>query len=152
MLAIFCGLRLQSRTMIVGLASIFLLITIWNWNFLSRRQKCILLVGLFLVVCSILWVLSQYSDELAIFDRFQDDEIESGGGRSYRLAMVASLMPSYPFGGMGTGIPYAHNMWFDCARLTGFFPFFYPYFRFVLPLKLFIICVIGIKIWPCVIC
>ena len=64
-----------------------------------------------------------YSEELAIIDRFQTDEIETGGGRTYRLLNVASHMWSYPLGGMGAEIAYAHNLWFDCARVAGILPF-----------------------------
>ncbi len=34
---------------------------------------------------------------------------------------VISQMPNYSFGGMN--VRYAHNLWLDCAIVTGFFPF-----------------------------
>ena len=74
-----------------------------------------------MIVYAIFYILSHYSEELAIIDRFQTDEIETGGGRTYRLLNVASHMWDYPLGGME--IRHAHNLWFDCARVAGILPF-----------------------------
>ena len=122
-LAIYCAMRVQSRTTVVGLALIFFTIVIWSWKSLSKKQKWILFLGVGVIVYAIFYILSHYSEELAIIDRFQTDEIETGGGRTYRLLNVASHMLDYPIGGMGTEITYAHNLWFDCARVAGILPF-----------------------------
>lgn len=122
-LAIFCAIRIQSRTTVVGLALIFFSVVVWGWNSFSKKHKCILIFGMLVIVYGIIYVLSHYSEELAIIDRFQSDEIETGGGRTYRLLNVASHMLDYPLGGMGSEITYAHNLWFDCARVAGIVPF-----------------------------
>lgn len=120
-LAIYCAMRVQSRTTVVGLALIFFTIVIWSWKSLSKKQKRILFLGVGVIVYVIFYVLNHYSEELAIIDRFQTDEIETGGGRTYRLLNVASHMWDYPLGGME--IRHAHNLWFDCARVAGILPF-----------------------------
>lgn len=122
-LAIYCAIRVQSRTTVVGLVLIFFTVLIWCWRSFPKRQKWVLFLGVSLIIYAIFYVLSHYSEELAIIDRFQTDEIETGGGRSYRLQNVASHMWDYPLGGMGPEITYAHNLWFDCARVAGIVPF-----------------------------
>lgn len=122
-LAIYCAVRIQSRTTIVSLALIFSTMVIGGLKSLPKKQKCLLLLGMVGIVYIILYILGHYSDELVIIDRFQADEIETGGGRLERLLNVVSLMWSYPFGGMGKDIEYAHNLWFDCARVAGIIPF-----------------------------
>ena len=123
LLAIYCAIRVQSRTTIVGLALILFLMMVWRLKSLSKKQKCLLLVGIGIIVCVVSYTLSHYSDNLAIINRFQSDELETGGGRMERLLNVAIHMWSYPLGDMGSDITYAHNLWFDCARLTGLLPF-----------------------------
>lgn len=123
LLAIYCAIRVQSRTTVVCLAGVFFMVMLWAWKTFSNKQKIIVFIGVSFIVYAVFYVLSKYSNELAIIDRFQMDEIETGGGRTYRLLNVASNMGSYPFGGMGAEIPYAHNLWFDCARISGIIPF-----------------------------
>lgn len=122
-LAIYCAIRILSRTTVVGLSLIFFTIVIWSWKSFSKDKKGILLLGIGVILYTIFYIISHYSDELAIIDRFQSDEIETGGGRTYRLLNVASHMWDYPLGGMGPEITYAHNLWFDCARVAGIVPF-----------------------------
>lgn len=123
LLAIYCAIRVQSRTTIVGLALILFSMMVWGLKSLSKKQKCLLLIGVGIIVCAVSYILLHYSDELVIINRFQSDELETGGGRMERLMYVATHMWSYPFGGMGADVPYAHNLWFDCARVAGLFPF-----------------------------
>lgn len=125
LLAIYCAIRVQSRTTIVGLALILFSMMVWGLKSLSKKQKCLLLIGVGIIVCAVSYILLHYSDELVIINRFQSDELETGGGRMERLMYVATHMWSYPFGGMGADVPYAHNLWFDCARVVGLFPFMF---------------------------
>lgn len=122
LLAIYCAVRVQSRTTIVGLSLILFTVVIGSLKSLSNKQKCILFLGLGVIVYAIIYILSHYDNELAIINRFQSDEIETGGGRMDRLMYVAIHMWSHPFG-MDSNIEYAHNLWFDCARLVGIVPF-----------------------------
>lgn len=123
LLAIYCAIRVQSRTTIVGLALILFLMMIWGLKSLSKKQKCLLLVGVGIIVCVVSYILLHYSDDLVIINRFQADEVETGGGRVERLLYVATHMWNYPFGGMGDDVEFAHNLWFDCARVAGLLPF-----------------------------
>lgn len=122
-LAIYCSIRIQSRTTIVGIALIFFTIVVWSWKSFSRDKKRILLFGIVVIIYTIFYIIAHYSDELVVIDRFQSDEVETGGGRTYRLLNVASHMWDHPLGGMGSEIAYAHNLWFDCARVSGILPF-----------------------------
>ena len=122
LLAIYCAVRVQSRTAIVGLSLILFTVLVGGLKSLSNKQKCILFLGLGAIVYVIIYILSHYDNELAIINRFQSDEIETGGGRMDRLLYVAIHMWSHPFG-MDPNIEYAHNLWFDCARLVGIIPF-----------------------------
>ena len=122
-LAIYCAVRVQSRTTVVGLVLIFFTVIVWGWKSISKKQKRILLFGIGVIVYIVYYILINYSNELAIIDRFQSDEIETGGGRTYRLLNVISHILDYPLGGMGPEIAYAHNFWVDCARVGGIIPF-----------------------------
>lgn len=120
-LAFYCALRVQSRTTVVSVAFVLLLSIIFNWKSMSRKQLRILFFGLFLLGVAVYYVLVNYSDQLGIIDRFQSDEIETGGGRMELLLRIVSNLGHYPWGNMGTAY-YAHNLWIDCARVTGFIP------------------------------
>lgn len=123
LISIYCVVRIQSRTVLVCLALSFIISVLWGGKTLSNKQKMILFLISLLMIISIFYILENYSQEIAIIDRFQSEEIESGGGRTYRLLEVAKNIPVYPFGNMIESIPYAHNLWFDCARVAGITPF-----------------------------
>lgn len=66
------------------------------------------------------------------------DDLDTGGGRSWRWAGAFSNLLVYPFG-WGT-IPYiyhyyAHNLWLDVARVSGLIPFFLLVSVYVLAFK-----------------
>lgn len=120
-LALYCALRVQSRTTVVCLGFVLLVSIFFNWKFMGRKELGILLFGLFLMGTGLYYVLENYSDQLGIIDRFQSDEVETGGGRMELLLDIVANLGKYPLGGMGND-RYAHNLWIDCARVTGFIP------------------------------
>lgn len=122
-ICLICGVRIQSRTLVLTTAIAFFLMTVFSWRSLSISQKIVLLLVFIFSSFLVLYVLNTYSSQLGIIERFQGDELESGGGRTYRLIAVAENMFKYPLGAMPNTITYAHNLWFDCARSVGLLPF-----------------------------
>lgn len=123
-LSVFCGLRLQSRTMLVILLLTFVFLIMVNFKTIIKTQKRNLLLGLFVVVFACIYTYVNFSDELGVIERMQDDSetgIATGGGREQLLLAVLSQMPSHPFGGLSS-MRYAHNLWIDCARVSGWIP------------------------------
>lgn len=122
-LALICGVRIQSRTLILSLTMGVIIVALTNWSRFTYKQKNNFLIIFIFVIFIVIYIFSNYSSELRVIERFQSEELESGGGRSYRLMAVARNMFTYPLGNMPSRITFAHNMWFDCARVVGIFPF-----------------------------
>ena len=120
-LAIVCLLRIQSRTSVVGCCFVLIAVIILTWKSINIKQKFFLLLGFCFIILTIGYVLTNYSDQLGIIDRFQSEDVETGGGRLELKQNVISHMMDYPFGGMR--VAYAHDIWFDCARAAGIIPF-----------------------------
>ena len=123
LIAIICGVRIQSRTLVLCLVVGVFITTILNWSKFLFKQKLYFVLISILLAISIVYLVNNYSAELGVIERFQSDELETGGGRTYRLIAVAENMFNYPLGDMPSNITYAHNMWFDCARIVGILPF-----------------------------
>lgn len=136
-IAIYCTIRIQSRTSIVAMSLYLITSFFYNYKQVSRKVKLSLLIIL-LVICSFCsYILIVYADQLAVLERFDLEDIEGGGGRVERSIEVIYNLPKYLIGGMNLNhnIPYAHNLWLDCARVAGIIPMF----------LLFIICGIYLK-------
>ena len=79
----------------------------------------IILLGLLFFAAN--YALVNYEEELGILERFQDDDVGSGGYRTELSMDVVNKLSESPWGGLEY-MPYAHNMWLDCARVAGLVP------------------------------
>lgn len=123
LIAFVCALRIQSRTSVVFFVAVIIVSFIYLWKNFRTSQKLSLIIIFSLFVIFAIRTLAFYSSELMVLERFQTDDYETGGGRTELLGEVASNMLDYPFGNMPSNIRYAHNLWFDCARVAGILPF-----------------------------
>lgn len=119
-LAFICCLRLQSRSAIY-ITGVSLIIPLLLG---SKNNTFTKFWGIIIIVFSIIFVLSHYSDQLAIIERFQKNNAfdnEGGEGRFTLAAKIFDNLASHPFGGLRNA-RYAHNLWLDCARVSGWIP------------------------------
>lgn len=140
-IAFVCTLRIQSRTCIVFFILAIILAIFFMWRNFDRKYKFFFILIFLLFSIIVFLVLQYYSSELLVFERFQAEDFETGGGRTTRLFLVASKMIEYPLGNMPNYISYAHNLWFDCARVAGIIPFtILLYLMYKYTKNVFIIC------------
>lgn len=65
-----------------------------------------------------------YADELAIIDRFKENRAFDNNGSEGRFDLAQKNLEgivNHPFGGLKKG-RYAHNLWLDAARVSGWIP------------------------------
>lgn len=120
LLSIYCCLRLQSRSSIYILG-IAVLVTMLSGENRNASNK---IIGALLLVGGIMFVLNHYSDELSILNRFQDNGVfdnNNSDSRSDLAKAVITDVPSHPFGGLRKE-RYAHNLWLDVSRFSGWLP------------------------------
>lgn len=122
--AFICAIRIQSRTSVVFLGIILLLGLFRNVKSNDPRKIILSIVTLLIISCIAIYCISNYSEELVILNRFENESNTDGGGRLELLVTVVNLLPQYPFGGifMNKDIRYAHNFWIDCGRVAGVIP------------------------------
>lgn len=122
-MAIYCALRVQSRTSVIAL---LLVIVLSVFMTVKRNGKtlCLLLLIIFALIIAAQFIYINYGDQLAVLNRFETDDVESGGGRLELFINVFYNLVNYPIGGMflNDNIRYAHNLWLDCGRVSGIFP------------------------------
>ncbi len=119
-LAFICCLRLQSRSAIY-ITAISLIIPLLLG---SKNNKTTKWFGILIIVASVIYVLTHFSDQLTIIERFQKNNAfdnEGGEGRFALAAKILDNLASHPFGGLRNA-RYAHNLWLDCARVSGWIP------------------------------
>ncbi len=97
---------------------------IFNFKGMSIKKIRLLLISLIFLIGIVSYIYTTYGDLLIVFDRFETDEVETGGGRIDRLMIVGSKLLDYPLGGMNMNnkIGHAHNLWLDCGRVAGIIP------------------------------
>lgn len=115
-----CCLRLQSRSAIyiTSTALLIPLICGGKGRFINKILGVVFIVGV------ITYVLSYYSDSLLIIDRFENNNAFDNAGQESRAdLMINNLNNLYskPFGGLKMN-RYAHNLWIDSARVSGWIP------------------------------
>ena len=121
-IAFVCCLRLQSRSAIyvTGISLLLPLILGSNTN---NRNK---ILGIILLVGTITYVLNHFSEQLEVINRFQLNNAFDNIGSESRSDLSSSLigkLASHPLGGLKAE-RYAHNLWLDSARVSGWIPFF----------------------------
>lgn len=122
LLAFVCCLRLQSRSAIY-IASISLIIPlIFGGQGNLKNKVC----GILFIVITCYYVLNNFSDELLVIERFQNNNAFENAGQESRADLAKKTLielSTKPFGGM-IFERYAHNLWIDCARVSGWLPAF----------------------------
>lgn len=120
LIGFICVLRLQSRTSIVCIALLFVANIILNWE-LILRHKFTFIVTIILLTVGISYVMTTYTEQLGVIERFQDDDIATANGRFTRQVAVIEALFESPLGGK-KHLAYAHNLFLDCARVSGIVP------------------------------
>jgi O-antigen ligase len=120
-LAFVVSVRIQSRTGVVILIIVVVLSLLANFCTMDRRNFIMVALSLGALLFAANYALTTYKEELGILDRFQDDDVETGGYRTELAMDVVNKLSESPWGGL-ENMPYAHNMWLDCARVSGIVP------------------------------
>lgn len=118
------SVRLQSRTSIVLLCIVLLLFFIFNIKTIVSKNLIPSIMAIVLIGVSISFITTHYQEELGVLERFMDEDAETGGGRFMLAGNVLSELSQHPFG-IPYRMPYAHNLWLDCARVAGIIPLFF---------------------------
>ena len=121
-IAFICAVRLQIRSAIY-VASVSLVIPLLLGKGINAYKK---IIGVVFIIGAVAFVLTYYSDELLIIDRFQVNEAINNHGTESRFDLAqktAELLSTRPLGGI-MNERYAHNLWIDSARVSGWIPFF----------------------------
>lgn len=128
--AIFCVMRLGSRTGLIIAATSIIIATCYNWSQYKLKYKVFLLI-IFSISAFFIYSVFAVLDEYLIFTFFMDrvNDSESGistlGGRSQRWEYFWDTAWEYPLGAFSINKDYyAHNIWLDAARVAGIVPFF----------------------------
>lgn len=120
-LAFVASVRIQSRTGVVIMLMVVVLSLLVNFRTMARRNFIMVVISLGALLFAANYALTTYKEELGILDRFQDDDVETGGYRTELAMDVVNKLSESPWGGL-EHMPYAHNMWLDCARVSGIVP------------------------------
>jgi O-antigen ligase len=120
-LAFVASIRIQSRTGVVILVIVVVLSLLANFRTMARRNFIMVVISLGALLFAANYALTTNEEELGILDRFQDDDVETGGYRTELAMDVVNKLSESPWGGL-EHMPYAHNMWLDCARVSGIVP------------------------------
>lgn len=119
----FCALRLGSRTQI-GIGLILLCLSFfYNFNGLSFFRRFIFIVFFLLGLAAFYTYLNMDSDVLSYYRDRMDDDASTFGGRSEKWsASFSYLLGDGLWGWELSKFGYAHNLWLDVARVSGFVP------------------------------
>ncbi|MFI3240728.1 MAG: hypothetical protein R3Y22_09135 [Bacteroidales bacterium] len=125
--AFIASLRLQSRTSIVLFILSYLLIFYLSWKDIKFTKKMALVVFSFIIIYLIAYFAIANQESLLILNRLEDSsELKTGGGRMQLLTGYINEMIDYPFGvpaELSKKSGYAHNIFIDCFKVAGVFPF-----------------------------
>ena len=120
-LAFVVSIRIQSRTSVVIMIMVVVLSLFVNFRTMIRRHSIIAIFLLGSLFFAANYALINYEEELGILERFQDDDVNTGGYRTELAMDVVNKLSENPWGGL-ENMSYAHNMWLDCARVAGIVP------------------------------
>lgn len=136
-LAFVASVRVGSRSSIVIAICAIAIFLLLNFRDVIQKNLFAVSCALVLILASVNYVVNNYEDELLVLERFQDDNVETGGGRVELANVIINELTQQPFGKL-EHVPYAHNLWLDTARVAGIIPMFL--------LIIITICFIG-SIW-----
>lgn len=115
-----CCLRIQSRSSVYVMAlTLFLPMILGNKDSLRTKILGIMIIGL-----GVRYILMNYANELTIIERFQTNDAFDNIGSENRFELALRGLNKilyHPFGGLKTE-RYAHNLWIDVARVSGWIP------------------------------
>lgn len=120
-LGFYCALRLQSRTSIVCISLLFIVNIYLNRKYILKH-KFLFFIIFFLLFAGISYIITNYSDQLAIIERFQEDDVATANGRTELHSSTLIKILESPLGG-NRHLTFAHNLFLDCARVSGLVPF-----------------------------
>ena len=120
-LAFVASIRIQSRTGVVIMIIVIILSLLVNFRNMARSNIVMVIILLGSLLFAAGYALTTYEEELGILERFQEDDVESGGYRTELAMNVVNKLTESPWGGL-EHMRYAHNMWLDCARVSGIVP------------------------------
>lgn len=122
-LAFVVSIRIQSRTSVVILIMVVVLSLLLNLRTIVKKHLIMVIISLGALIFAANYALVTYEEELEILERFHDDDVNTGGYRTELAMDVLNAISENPWGGL-ENMPYAHNMWLDCARVAGIVPLF----------------------------
>lgn len=122
-LAFIVSIRIQSRTSVVILIIVIVLSLLFNLRTIVRKHLIMVIISLGSLIFAANYALVTYEEELEILERFQDDDVNTGGYRTELAMDVVNKLSENPWGGL-EHMRYAHNMWLDSARVAGIVPLF----------------------------
>ena len=122
-LAFVVSIRIQSRTSVVIMMMVVALSLFVNFRTIIKRHSALAIILLGFLFFAANYALINYEEELGILERFQDEDVGTGGYRTELSMAVLNKLSESPWGGL-ENMPYAHNMWLDCARVAGIVPLF----------------------------
>lgn len=122
-LAFVASVRVGSRSSIVITICAIAIFLLLNFRTVIQKNLFAVSCALVLILVSVNYVINNYEDELMVLERFQDEDVETGGGRVELANVMINELTQQPFGKL-EHVPYAHNLWLDTARVAGIIPMF----------------------------
>lgn len=122
-LAFVASVRVGSRSSIVITICAIAIFLLLNFRTVIQKNLFAVSCALVLILVSVNYVINNYEDELMVLERFQDEDVETGGGRVELANVIINELTQQPFGKL-EHVPYAHNLWLDTARVAGIIPMF----------------------------
>lgn len=122
-LNLFVVLHLLNRTGIVVAAVVMMLVSLYSYK--NRKVGIFSVLFIFGLIFLALYQAGFLSSEIIdLYAERNEYNTSNVGGRSDRWLFALKSIFRYPFGWYTIhGIGFAHNMWLDIARSTGFIPF-----------------------------
>lgn len=122
--AFVAAIRIQSRSSVVIMVIELVLFLVMDFKNIIKTRLTTVVVSLVLIVFSVGYVLNNYEEELGVLERFQEEDVETGGHRTELSMIIINNLTENPWGKI-EHTPYAHNLWLDCARVSGIVPLFF---------------------------
>ena len=119
--AFVATIRIQSRSSVIITVIELVLFLIMDFKNIVKKRFVTVVVSLGIILFSVGYVLNNYEEELGVLERFQEEDVETGGGRTELAMVVINNLTENPWGQF-EHTPYAHNLWLDCARVAGVVP------------------------------
>ncbi len=126
LISLYCVIHLVNRTGLVVLAFTILTTMVYKnrLNLKSFLLIVFLFIGIFYFLDSIGLVNNEMLDAYEERNTGDRSSAVTAGSRTEIWSQALSLLPVSPLGWYNVpNVPYAHNLWLDIARCTGWIPF-----------------------------